>query len=399
MTNSRFVQIHTLVSYGANNLNRDDLSRPKSMMFGPALRLRLSSQAVKRAWRLSEVMAGLTGGVRTRGLWFQAATDMVAKGFAFEDVKAHIYPLRAVLEGAKQASGAPADDVADDAAVDPLAAAGATTPDVPATDKKAGKKKPAEKKVPGPADLKGNLFYFNEAEIAFIRATLADTLDPKGTTEGKPISEKEAELRFSQMPMSPDVAMFGRMVAAARNYNVEGAVQVAHSFTVHRATIEDDYFSAVDDLADVVDISGSAHISANTFGSGLYYSYVNVDTVNLLKNLGGDKELAKAVLRALVESCTTVAPSAKQNTFAARSYSTFACIEVGSAQPRSFADAFLRPVKGDDIAAEAVKCLQDWRDELNRCYPNQKFDYVELNRLSRTGTLPELQDRAALAIG
>lgn len=395
MNNARFVQIHTLISYGANNLNRDELSRPKSMMFGPAMRLRLSSQAVKRAWRLSDVMAGLTGGVRTRGLWVQVATELVAKGFAFDEVKAHIYPLRACLEGAKQASGAPTDDAVEDAGAELLAASDAA----PVANKKEGTKKTAEKKAAGPAALMGNLFYFNESELAFIRATLADTLDPVGSTKGKPITEKEAELRFSRLSMSPDVAMFGRMVAGSRNYDVEGAVQVAHSFTVHRSAIEDDYFSAVDDLAGLEGITGAGHIAVNTFGSGMYYNYVNVDTVNLVKNLGGNKDLAKEVLRALVEACTTVAPSAKQNTFAARSYSTYACLEIGSAQPRSFADAFLRPVKGDDIAAEAVKCLQDWRDELNRSFPSQKFDCVELNRLARTGTLPELQDRAAIAIG
>lgn len=42
--------------------------------------------------------------------------------------------------------------------------------------------------------------------------------------------------------------MFERMLADAAEVQRKAAVQVAHAITVHRAAVEDDYFSAVDDL-------------------------------------------------------------------------------------------------------------------------------------------------------
>ena len=51
---TRFVQLHLLTAYPPANLNRDDLGRPKTAVFGGVTRLRLSSQALKRAIRTSD---------------------------------------------------------------------------------------------------------------------------------------------------------------------------------------------------------------------------------------------------------------------------------------------------------------------------------------------------------
>ena len=66
---SKFVQVHILTSYPPSNLNRDDLGRPKTAMFGGRNRLRVSSQCLKRTWRTSATFeAALAGhlGKRTR---------------------------------------------------------------------------------------------------------------------------------------------------------------------------------------------------------------------------------------------------------------------------------------------------------------------------------------------
>ena len=54
---NKFLQLHLLTAYPPSNLNRDDLGRPKTAVMGGALRLRISSQSLKRAWRASEVFA------------------------------------------------------------------------------------------------------------------------------------------------------------------------------------------------------------------------------------------------------------------------------------------------------------------------------------------------------
>ena len=46
---NHFLQLHLLTSYPPANLNRDDLGRPKTAFMGGALRLRVSSQSLKRA--------------------------------------------------------------------------------------------------------------------------------------------------------------------------------------------------------------------------------------------------------------------------------------------------------------------------------------------------------------
>ena len=52
----RFLQIHTLHSYPAALLNRDDSGRAKRMPFGGAVRTRISSQCLK--WPGGEKQAG-----------------------------------------------------------------------------------------------------------------------------------------------------------------------------------------------------------------------------------------------------------------------------------------------------------------------------------------------------
>ena len=62
-----FLQLHLLTAYGPSNLNRDDTGRPKSVVFGGAPRLRVSSQSLKRAWRTSDAFKSrLDGHLATR---------------------------------------------------------------------------------------------------------------------------------------------------------------------------------------------------------------------------------------------------------------------------------------------------------------------------------------------
>lgn len=54
---SRFIQLHGLKCYPPSNLNRDDTGRPKTAFMGGVERLRISSQALKRAIRTSDIFA------------------------------------------------------------------------------------------------------------------------------------------------------------------------------------------------------------------------------------------------------------------------------------------------------------------------------------------------------
>jgi CRISPR system Cascade subunit CasC len=65
--NIMFLQIHTLTSYAAALLNRDDAGLAKRIPFGNAERMRVSSQCLKKHWRDELHRAlDLPGGIRSR---------------------------------------------------------------------------------------------------------------------------------------------------------------------------------------------------------------------------------------------------------------------------------------------------------------------------------------------
>lgn len=59
MPEPRFLQIHTLTSYAAALLNRDDSGLAKRLPYGGALRTRISSQCLKRHWRMADDLHAL----------------------------------------------------------------------------------------------------------------------------------------------------------------------------------------------------------------------------------------------------------------------------------------------------------------------------------------------------
>ena len=89
-----------------------------------------------------------------------------------------------------------------------------------------------------------------------------------------------------------DIAMFGRMLADDPEFNREAAVQVAHAITTHRAVVEDDYYTAVDDLKRPSEDAGAGFVGEAGFGPGVFYLYACVNRDLLVRNLGGDEDLA-----------------------------------------------------------------------------------------------------------
>src|SRR5690242_11723945 len=87
---SRFLQLHLLTFYPPANLNRDDTGRPKTATVGGVPRLRISSQALKRAWRTSpaftETLKGHRG-VRTQRLGESIDRHLIEHGIAPETAR------------------------------------------------------------------------------------------------------------------------------------------------------------------------------------------------------------------------------------------------------------------------------------------------------------------------
>lgn len=314
--NPRFLQLHFLTSYGPANLNRDDLGIPKTAMLGGAKRLRVSSQALKRAWRNSELFAQrLHGDVGIR-----------SKRFFLDYYERHAEP-----------QGVTARDFAE--WVNPFKA---TFGDF---DKKGEGSESRSLNKDKKALLLSTLVYLSPRE----RSALESVLE-KLVAEGRAATADEVST-FAAVTGAADISMFGRMLASLPEHNVEAAVQIAHAITVHRAEPEDDYFSAVDDLNETD--TGSAHLGELGFGAGVFYLYACVDRDLLVKNLGGDSELAGRAIQALVECMATVAPTGKQKSFASNAAASYGLAELSNAQPRQLSAAFVRPIalEQDEAAA------------------------------------------------
>lgn len=351
---SRFLQLHLLTSYAAANLNRDDTGRPKTLTFGGAERLRVSSQSLKRAFRTSDVFhEALPGalGQRSQGFAQGLIDALVSHGLSPEDAVAR---AESVIER------------------DHL-----------------GKVKDKGK---GSAKTE-QLVHLAPEEIAAITA-LADRL------KDAPLDDEKTVLTLKDKPRAADITMFGRMLADNPGYNVDAAVQVAHAFTTHRVAVEDDYYTAVDDIkdADAEADRGAGFIGVQHYGAGLFYLYICVDGDLLLDNLAGDRALAGDTIGALVKAAATVSPTGKQNSFGSRAKADYALLEIGDDAPRSLASAFQRPVGAvpgeEDYAAVSVQRLTELRKGFAHAY-DEEFDGLEM--LIGDPTSPTLADLIAAA--
>lgn len=152
------------------------------------------------------------------------------------------------------------------------------------------------------------------AHFSLEEIDLIDLLMEKLAKSGNTPTEDDL-LLLREKHTAADIAMFGRMLASSPKHNTEAAVQISHAITVHKVAVEDDYFTAVDDLNKGEDNAGAGHVGEAEFASGLFYNYVCINRTLLEENLGGDKGLVNKALKALVEAAAKVAPTGKQNSF------------------------------------------------------------------------------------
>ncbi len=342
-----FLQIHFLTTYGPSNLNRDDTGRPKSVSFGGVPRLRISSQSLKRAWRSSEVFATKLQehmGSRTQRMG-EIVFDHMREGGMTEE---------AALTTAREIAGV------------------------------YGKIKNAKDKNP-----------LRIEQLAFISPQ--EQAKAIAIADRAVAGEKIENLKFDDLlcasDRAADIAMFGRMLADASQFSREAAVQVAHAMTTHRAVSEDDYYTAVDDLKnrrEQEEDAGAGFVGVQEFGAGIFYTYICVDRNLLSRNLSEDLAVRDAALAALIEAAATVAPGGKQASFASRARAIYALAEIGSAQPRSLAAAYLRPVGNGNQAADSIAAMESFRDRIDAAYGPCAENTYTMNVECGSGNLADL---------
>ena len=250
------------------------------------------------------------------------------------------------------------------------------------------KKKKSDDTAPDDAAVKtGQVVVLGRPEIDYL-LTLATELcasvgsEDKVDAAVKKVLDKSAKENLSHLRHAAglDAALFGRMVTSDILARGDAALHVAHAFTVHEEATESDYFSVVDDLQQQVEegAMGSGHIGTAELTSGLFYGYVVVDVPLLVSNLEGveqskwldaDRSLAANIVRRMVHLVATVSPGAKKGSTAPYSYAHLVAAEAGDAQPRTLANAFLKPVKeSNDVVANTVHALRDYVSDMDAMY-------------------------------
>jgi CRISPR system Cascade subunit CasC len=346
----KFIQIHTLTSWAGALLNRDENGMGKRLPYGGAVRGRVSSQCKKRHWRTADDARSIrslgedigAAGVRSREIVERMIREPLLEGNDPEVVDA---VCTAIVEKVYGESGG--TDVSKRQAL-----------------------------ILGPVEI--------DWLISEGRSIIEGAGDPKQAIAAAKAWAKDKNRNIgalvgnSTLPSGLDAALFGRMVTADRRANMDAAVMVNHSITVHGEQSELDYFSVVDDLT-----PSAAGVFDAEINSGLYYGYVVIDVAQLVANTTGvrtsewtgevDRDLAARVAENLIHLIGTITPGAKKGSTAPFSFASMMLVEAGQRQPTTLDGAFMDPLQLTDrsglpIGRRAVDALADRMSSFDEMY-------------------------------
>lgn len=352
MTLPRFLQIHTLHNYPAALLNRDDAGLAKRLPYGDKVRTRISSQCLKRHWRVADDAFALDQldvpmAVRSRETPRLIRDKLMSAGVAEPLAQLAVEGLRAagLVDKAKDLKGKDALET-------------------------------GQAVLMGYAEIeylvqRCSALASEHSEEKALKAAIAGFL-----------KEEKKNIEALRLGSGLESALFGRMVTSDVLASRDAAIYVAHAFTVHEAQVENDYFTVVDDLLQAAGETGSAGIFDTELASGLYYGYVVVDVPQLVANLEGvairdwdkatpeQRALAGRVVQHLLHLVATVSPGAKRGSTAPFAWAKFMLVEAGDWQPRSLAGAFQNalPTGQPALREAAVQRLNDEIAQMDAAY-------------------------------
>jgi CRISPR system Cascade subunit CasC len=360
-----FIEFHVLRSFPPSNLNRDDLGSPKTAVFGGTRRLRISSQCLKRTWRMSEHFRGHFAeeqlGIRTSRLPEQVLGQLGNE--VSEATKDGLLALLSSIGRKKASGGADNEDGADE---------------------------PAEEDDNADRNHTAHLLYLSRQEINAVTSFAKEHQEkltkalkkkrPDADAIKKLRKDLESYLQDHTSKNAVDVGLFGRFVTSDEFDTIEGALQVAHALGTQKVELEYDYFTAVDDLSEE---PGAGHLGETEFASSVLYLYACCDLGQLSANLGARgkdgrvpdaeaRELAKKSLPALVRAMAEATPKGKKTGTAPHTPAEYVEVVVRRGSPLSFANAFTKPVaafEGDgDVMVASIRRLANHRNRIETAY-------------------------------
>lgn len=335
MTN---ISVHMLTAYPPSNPNRDEDGQPKSAIVGGVKRQRISSQCIKRAWRTSDVMSelNLTKSTRTRGIGMVLHKILVDKGVQDKT--------------AQEWAGSMAEKF-------------------------------------GKLDSKNPLQHKEMVVIGAEEWEAATKLARDVAARGSKPTNDELDA-LPQKTTSIDCAMFGRMRAADTALNVESSVSVSHSLTTGKSKIDNDFWTSVDDLKSIDGGAdkGSGGMGDVEFGSGVYYTYVDINVGKLIENLDQNIDAARDAIAALLKAMATTTPGGHRSTFGHHGRASYLRVEIGESSGNLFCPAFEEP---QTLLKDAIESLKNSAQKLEKAYAlNRKA--IELSVPEGSGSLSEI---------
>ena len=331
------IEVHLIQSIPTSRLNRDRAGQPKTVMYGGSKRLRISSQAQKRALRtfcsehgliepgdqafLSRLLPErLTAGLVAAGIDRARATDVVSRavgamGMKLNDAGQNEYMLF---------HGSAAFEALQAAMLEHLSSLEQTTLEGD-TKKKIAKNFPKE-----------------------VGHALKQAL----------VGERNLE-----------VSLYGRKLTDLPEGDVDGQVQIMHAFSVHAYRDETDFFTAMDDYAAPA-TAVAGHLHEHGIGAPTMYRMGAVNLARLESLVGPER--ARIGARAFLEAFAYSLPSGAQNSFSAHalpSFVLFQRVDVGEAL--NLAPVFERPLvtkPSRSMSSTAVEAMDHYIALLERSY-------------------------------
>ena len=216
----------------------------------------------------------------------------------------------------------------------------------------------------------------SRAEIADIASVLVESYNDKcdaATTQKK----------LQNMDRFVDLwtAAFGRMSTNALFDNMDGAVQVAMSYSVDAFLHQSDFFSVIDSLQRKYDPNnaGAANMQDKSISANVMYRYMNISietmarNYRLLERIGSDdvqnnavaKEFAEFVADLIVHFCYGH-PVAKQNSMASMPTPAAVALFTGkNIMPLTMDNAFNKAVQSSytkSVAEAAIDRMVNWTE-------------------------------------
>ena len=305
MNGKLYLDLHVIQTVPPSCVNRDDTGSPKTAFYGGVRRARISSQSWKRAMRSSfKETFGENIGIRTLRVVELIADKITEKNPSVDRIQAQ-ETAEKLLE----------------------------TYGIKLKENKTKKSKEADPK------LSGALMFITSRHTEL----LADLVLSEEYKSMDPKSIKAAVKDILTSNNSPDIILFGRMLADDPSLNVDASCQIAHAISTHKVENEYDYFTAMDDLSPE-DTAGAGMIGTVEFNSSTLYRYATLAVHELAAGYAESGETILNTVREYIRSFVLSMPTGKQNTFANRTVPDAVLISLRKDQPVNLVGAFEIPV-------------------------------------------------------